>query len=474
MVIGRALSPGSERHTHDWMCNESSILEILKLDPPSPRTLHRCAARLNEHSDQIMARLYGNTQQMLEFDETILFYDLTNTFYHGQQKGELLRYGRSKQKRNDCPLVTAAMTMSACGLPRQVRVLPGNASEPGTLEETITKLNLGKERVTIVMDAGIATKKNLAYLQEQELDWITLARTNAPPVPTRTPDEAFQTTGEVEIRAWELSREERGLSEEEGSEEEERFLYVHSAARQKTEEQILERSCAEFEARLTALHEGLSKPRCLKSYPKVLVKIGRLMQTYAGVSHLYEIHVQAPAEDDKKQYAQSITFTKLAAHTDRVQAVGGYVIRTNRMDWTVEQVARRYWRLTEIESVFRAMKSDLGMRPIYHRNDEQIEAHLFISVLAYSMVQVTRYSLKGQGFHQSWATVRARLNRIRRITTRLPKNRYRYLIHVCDQELTPYLLEIFACLNFRYDPKETKTWQEYVTEPAEPKKPPDP
>ena len=85
------------------------------------------------------------------------------------------------------------------------------------------------------------------------------------------------------------------------------------------------------------------------------------------------------------------------------------------MDWTVEQVARRYWRLTEIESVFRAMKSDLGMRPIYHRNDEQIEAHLFISVLAYSMVQVTRYSLKGQGVHQSWATVRARLNRIRRI-----------------------------------------------------------
>ncbi|MDE2644410.1 MAG: hypothetical protein OXI05_01030 [Bacteroidota bacterium] len=114
---------------------------------------------MNDHQEQILDRLYGKSQELLCFDETIVFYDLTPPFYHGQENGELLRYGRSKQKRNDCPLVTGSLVLSDAGLPRNVTVLPGNASEPGTLEQTVEKLNGDREK--LIMDAGIATKANL-------------------------------------------------------------------------------------------------------------------------------------------------------------------------------------------------------------------------------------------------------------------------------------------------------------------------
>ena len=89
--------------------------------------LCRCSDRLHKHRHEIMDRLFGNTKALLNFDETILFYDLTHTFYHGWQKGELLRRGRSKEKRHDGPRVTLALTLDASGFPRSVEILPGNA-----------------------------------------------------------------------------------------------------------------------------------------------------------------------------------------------------------------------------------------------------------------------------------------------------------------------------------------------------------
>ena len=403
LIVGRALCPGSERHTHDWMINQSSILELLNLDPPSLNTLYRCSDRLNAHRKQITNRLFGNTKELLNFDEAIIFYDLTNTFYHGQEKGELLRYGRSKQKRNDCPLVTLAMTLDASGFPRNVEILPGNASEPGTLKQAIEQLN--GDRPTVIMDAGIATKENLAYLKEQGLDWIVVERSKAPPVPEGEPDEQFETAGGVKIKAWKIieadgEAEEEGEVEEEGEieaeggveeageveeegeveaeggveeageveaegcveeegevEAEELRIYVHSEAKQATEDQILETKCEKFLEALTKLHAGLSKPGYLKNYHKVLVKVGRLREKFKQVSHLYEVTV-TPKKGTK--FAASVTVTRLASHTRRTLASGGYVLRTSHTGWSVETIARTYWRLTEIESTFRVMKSDLG------------------------------------------------------------------------------------------------------------------
>ena len=482
LIVGRMLSPGSERHTHDWMIHDSSILELLRLEPPSLSSLYRCADRLNAHREQITDRLFGNTKELLNFDEAIIFYDLTNTFYHGQEKGELLRYGRSKQKRNDCPLVTLALTLDASGFPRNVEILPGNASEPGTLKQAIEKLN--GDRPTVIMDAGIATEENLAYLKEQGLDWIAVERSKAPPVPEGEPDEQFETAGGVKIKAWKLADEEEEVEEEGEVEEEEEVeeagevekageveeagelrVYVHSEAKQATEDQILETKCTKFEEALRKLNAGLSKPGFLKNYDKVTMKVGRLREKYKKISHLYEVKVN-PKKGTK--HAASITVTKLTSHARRTQASGGYVLRTSHTGWSVDEVARTYWRLTEIENTFRVMKSDLGLRPIYHSKDERIEGHLFITVLAYHAAHLVRTKLKAQGIHHSWDTIRTRLNRIKRITTRIPKTKHRYLITNADEDLTPFLERVAQCMGLKYDPKATKTMEEKVDKPTPP------
>jgi len=248
---------------------------------------------------------------------------------------------------------------------------------------------------------------------------------------------------------------------------------VHSEAKQATEDQILETKCEKFLEALTKLHAGLSKPGYLKNYHKVLVKVGRLREKFKQVSHLYEVTV-TPKKGTK--FAASVTVTRLASHTRRTLASGGYVLRTSHTGWSVETIARTYWRLTEIESTFRVMKSDLGLRPIYHSKDERIEGHLFITVLAYHAAHLVRTKLKRHNIRNSWHTLRTHLNQVKRITTRIPKNKHRYLITNMDEDLTPFLLQLFACLGLRYDPKATKTVKEYVEEPSSsaPTKPPDP
>ena len=457
LIVGRMLSPGSERHTHQWMMHTSSILELLGLESPSLSMLYRCSDRLHKHRHQIMDRLFGNTKTLLDFDETIIFYDLTNIFYHGRQKGELLRRGRSKEKRHDCPLVTLVLTLDASGFPRNVEILPGNASEPATLQQALEHLNGATP--TVIMDAGIATKANLAYLKENNLDWICVERTKAPPVPTRAPDQQFETASGVKVRAWNLSEEEETLR-----------VHVHSEARQATEEQILQKKCNQFEAALESLNEGLSLPRRLKNIRKVERKVGRLQEKYQSVAHLYAVEVK---QKEGTLLAESVTFSARASHQERTQASGGYVLSTSHTSWSVEKIARTYWRLSEIEATFRVMKSDLGLRPIYHSKDERIEGHLFITVLAYHVSHLMRTKLKANHIHESWDTIRRRLNRVHRITTVMPKSKRRYLVLKVDQQLTPFMHRIFQSLGLHYDPAATRTKEEYSDESFDSEKPPD-
>ena len=195
-------------------------------------------------------------------------------------------------------------------------------------------------------------------------------------------------------------------------------VYVHSEARQATEEQILQRKCNQFETALEYLNEGLSLPRRLKNIRKVERKVGRLQEKYQSVAHLYEVEVK---QKKGTSLAESVTFSTRVSHQQRTQATGGYVLSTSHTTWSVEKIARTYWRLSEIEATFRVMKSDLGLRPIYHSKDERIEGHLFITVLAYHVAHLMRTKLKANHIHESWNTIRFRLNQIHRITTVMPR-----------------------------------------------------
>ena len=441
LVVGRMLSPGSELHTYDWMAEASAILELLALELPGESTLYRTGDRLYALREEVMAGLFGTAQALLGFSETIVFYDLTNVHYHGRKKGTLLRYGRSKQKRSDCVLVTLALTIDQTGFVRSAEVLPGNASEPRTLKRAIEKLR--GTTPTVILDAGIATEANLAYLKEKQLDWICVQRSKAPPAPKRTPDEEVETKGGVRVKAWTLS--------EAGTE---RRVYLQSEARKATGDSLLKDKRAKFEAALTRLHAGLSKPGYTKDYEKVLLKVGRLLERHNRVSYQYKVRAQR-----KKGTAQAeaVTFTHESAYDERTQASGGYVVRTSHVDWSAERIAQTYWQLSDIERTFRTLKSELGLRPIYHSKDERIEAHLFLSVLAYHAVHLIRTKLKAKGLHCSWRTLQFELNQWHRITTVLPENKDTCILLKKDTDLSPFQRQIARIMGLKPDNHTYKT-----------------
>ena len=141
----------------------------------------------------------------------------------------------------------------------------------------------------------------------------------------------------------------------------------------------------------------------MKKYDKVIEKIGRLKQKFSKASKLYTISVE---QDKKSGNASKITWQRKPAPETKDTYPGVYCLRTNQTDWNETTLWKTYTMLTDLEAVFRSLKSELGLRPIYHQIADRVSGHLFITVLAYHLVHIIRYRLKQAGIHSSWNTLR--------------------------------------------------------------------
>ena len=424
LVVARMLHPTSERATHQWLEHTSATLDLLGLRPGravSLPKLYRINDLLWKHHKTIQQAFFEKERTLLNLSETVVLYDLTNTHYAGSQHGDYLAYGRSKQKRSDCPLVTVGLVLDYAGFPRAWEILPGNVSEPGTLQEAIGRLEAGADdaKPTVVMDAGIATEANVSWLGEKGYNWICVHRGRRPLPPEREADHTVRTQAGYAVRAWTLQQTEK-----------ETLLYVVSEAKKHTEEQIVQRQRTRFEAALTALHEGLTKPYHTKRYAKVVERVGRIKERHAGMSRQYDVTVVAGSGP----HATAVQWTRKTQweEEDQAKARGGYVLRTSHTDWDLDRVVTTYWRLTEVEATFRSLKSELGLRPLYHFKDERIAAHISIAIYAYHAVQLIRTRLKANGIHASWETLREKLSVWRRIMTTIQDTRGRVIVNWQD------------------------------------------
>ena len=417
LVTARMLHPSSEREALRWLEAGSATLELLGLDTGqglSLSKLYRTGDLLWTHRERLQQGLFARERELLELPATIVFYDLSNTHYTGGENQTLRRFGRSKQKRSDCPLVSLALALDGAGFPRRCEILAGNVSEPGTLRDALERLAgaEGRERAkpTVILDAGIASEANPAWLREAGWDWICVSREARPDPPEGEPTAEVRTrSGGYLVRAWPLPERDG----EAGGSGPELRVYAVSEGRKLTAESVLQRHRERFESALRALHEGLSKPRCLKDYQRVQRKAGRLVERHKQVAGQYHVEV-TPGEGSR---AGAVRFTRKPQHAAAEEAAGSYVLRTSHADWEPERVLRTYWELTEVEATFRSLKSELGLRPIRHRRDGRVAAHLFIAVLAYHGVHLIRTRLKARGLHLSWQSIRDRLQNWVRLTT---------------------------------------------------------
>jgi transposase len=265
----------------------------------------------------------------------------------------------------------------------------------------------------VVLDAGIATEENIAWLIAQGYRYVVVSRRRHRQFDA---DAAclIKQDGPLTIRAQRVLDAERGEVE----------LYCHSTQIEKTERGIAERFAQRFEAALQALADGLHKPRTVKRYDLVLQRIGRLKQKYPRAAQYYEITVE---HDDARRNATAIRWQRITPVDETLPGV--YCLRSNQIEWDEQTLWHTYVTLTDLEAVFRSLKSELGLRPVYHRKTERVSAHLFISVLAYHLVHTIRLQLEACGIHLSWDGIRRELDGQDRVTVELRRDDGR-TIHV--------------------------------------------
>ena len=407
-IVARMAHPGSELATHAWLQQRSALGELLdfNFEAMDLNRLYRAADALYKHREALQDHLFGQAQSIFGFGETITLYDLTNTYFEGIAAGvSKAKRGHSKECRSDCPLVTLAMALDGSGFPRRSRVFAGNASEPATLKEMLTGLRT-PPGATVVMDAGIATEANLTWLRAQGYHYVVVSRLRE-----RQFDPALATTvqsaGEATITI------QRVLDAQGHA-----LLYCHSPAREQKDRAIDTAKAAGFEAVLHKLVAGLSKPRGTKDVARIMERLGRAKQRFARAAQHYQVEV---AKDDTGTLVRAITWTKRIKPGSAAMHPGVYCLRTTLVALDNATLWRTYTMLTNLESVFRSLKTDLGLRPVFHQIDRRVEGHLFISVLAYHFVHTLRLQLKGHGIDDSWETLRETLATQQRVTVTLQR-----------------------------------------------------
>jgi transposase len=230
-------------------------------------------------------------------------------------------------------------------------------------------------------------------------------------------------------------------------------LYCHSEAREKKEQAMQDRFAERFEAALQGLHNGLAKKGCTKRYDKVLARIGRIKEKYARAAQHYDITV-TPA--DNSPNAAAIHWQRHEKAGSQATHPGVYCLRTNLSDWDEASLWRTYTMLTDLESVFRSLKSELGLRPNYHHKAERIDGHIFITVLAYHLVHVIRSELKNEGIHDSWHSLRRQVENQQRITVSLRREDGRTLHIRKATRAEPHQKVIYDALRLSAQPGQVQ------------------
>ena len=401
-IIARMACPGSERATRRWLAERSALGELPGADfeTMGPMRLYRASDALMAHREVIERHLFDRAMGLFGLQRTVTLYDLTNTCFEGMQS-KARRRGHSKDKRTYRPLPALGLVLDAGGFVCRSQVFAGNVCEHGTPAGMLDALDAPRGAL-VVMDRGTAGEERVCWLREQGYQYLVVNREHARhfdaehSAPTRT----------------EANRDVR-LHKVVSDDGREVRLYCLSEERAAKERGTVERCAKRFEQALTELSEGLSKPRTQKHVDQVRQRIERLKARSRGLARHYDITVET---DPAGQHAVAVRFSQrplpdlMMIHPDM------YCLRTNRTDWDEATLWRTYITLTDTEAVLGCLKSEPGPRPIRHDKSIRSGGDLFITVIAYQLVQVIRTRLREAGHHDDWEAIRRTLEGHQRIT----------------------------------------------------------
>lgn len=445
-IISRAVYPASELKTVSYIKENSAITEITGIDREkiTKDLLYGISHKLNKIKDPLEQYLSKRTNELFDLEDKIILYDLTNTYFEGRMQGsKIAKFGRSKEKRSDTRIVVLAVVVNREGFLKYSNIFEGNMADCKTLGGIIDALSIqtsstGRKPI-VVIDAGIATEDNLTMLRGKGYDYMCVSRSSL--------KEYHADTSATPVQITDKRKQPIELLKVRANGDNDQYLWVRSQAKAMKENSMNGLLSQRFEEGIQCIQEGIAKKSGTKKLNKVYERVGRLKQKYPSVHTYYDITVC----DDGNGLATSISCRHKKGEDPGKQA-GIYFLRTSLMKldecifWAIYNIIR------EIEYTFRVLKTDLDLRPIYHKTDDASMAHLNLGLLAYWLVATIRYQLKQNGMNSSWREIVRSMNTQKCVTTSVVNiERQAISIRQCT-EPTKDTKAIYDMLKYKYAP----------------------
>lgn len=445
-IISRAVYPASELKTVSVIKENSAVCELTGFakDKITKDLLYGISHKLYSVKSKLEQHLSKRTNELFDIDDKIILYDLTNTYFEGRMQGsEIAKFGRSKEKRSDAKIIVLAVVVNREGFLKYSNIFEGNMADCKTLEVMLDTLSrqtsFTARKPIVVIDAGIATDENVDMLKNKGYNYMCVSRSSLKNYyadidsrPVHIKDKKGQ---EIEILKIKTDKNN------------DHYLWVKSQAKTLKENSMNGLFSQRFEEGIQNINAGVLSKNGTKKLEKVHERIGRLKQKYPSIHNYYDIIVT----DSGEGIATSVSCKHKTGKNPDYEA-GIYFLRTslNENDemtlWSIYNIIR------EIEYTFRVLKTDLDLRPIYHKTDDASMAHLHLGILAYWLVATIRYQLKQKGYNSDWREIIRTMNTQKCVTTSVENIRDEVIsIHQCT-EPSHQVKKIYDLLNYKYAP----------------------
>jgi transposase len=383
LAVNRLCAPGSELAVEERWYPSTALDDLLGIEEGklNDTRLYRCLDRILPHKTKLERHLKQRYGELFGAEFDVLLYDLTSTYVEGAaEKNPMMRRGYSRDHRPDCEQMVIALIVNSEGFPFSYETFDGNRADVSTMEMILRMVErkYGKARRIWVFDRGIVSEENLAAIRKRGGQYLVgTPRSQMKPFAAELlKDDWIRVRPEVEVKKAAIPQGE------------ETFILCRTSGRKEKEKAIRQRFSTRMEDALQRLARTIETGR-LKDRNKMERRLGRIQASHPQVNDLYEVALRDTPEGVRLFWA-----IQEERQLWRGLREGAYMLRTNLQAGTAEELWSRYMQLTEAEASFRALKSELSIRPLFHQLEPRVKAHVMVAFLGYALWVTLKHLLK--------------------------------------------------------------------------------
>jgi len=383
LAINRLCAPGSELAIEQRWYPSTALDDLLGIESGqiNDTRLYRCLDRILPHKTKLEQHLKQRYGELFGAEFDVLLYDLTSTYVEGAaEKNPMIRRGYSRDHRPDCEQMVIALIVNQEGFPFSYETFDGNRADVSTMETILRMVErkYGKARRIWVFDRGIVSEENLAAIRKRGGQYLV-----------GTPrSQMKQFEAELLKEDWTQVRPEVKVKQVAIPQGEETYILCRTEGRQEKENAIRKRFSSRMEDALKRLAKTIAAGR-LKDRNKMERRLGGIQARHGSARDMYEVALR-----DTPEGVRLFWQVKADRQNWRKLREGSYMLRTNLKADTAEQLWSQYMQLTEAEAVFRALKSELSIRPLFHQLEPRVKAHVMVAFLGYALWVTLKHLLK--------------------------------------------------------------------------------